>query len=96
VAHKTIKKESCQHTAEMKITTSDKKACEARLPDGQVCGEKENLRLCTSCGQVFCCQSHQAHNEEHFKKTGHPIIKPTPATLPYDWTWCWVDNAYLE
>ncbi|MDP3785321.1 MAG: UBP-type zinc finger domain-containing protein [bacterium] len=84
-----IKKEFCPHLGEMKITSSEKKACE-------ICGEKENLRLCTSCGSVFCCESHQAHNREHFQKTGHPIIIPLPTGTPYKWIWCWVCNAYLE
>jgi len=91
-----MKKADCKHAGEMKTVSTDKKACEVRLPDGQVCGEKENLRLCTSCGSVFCCESHKAHNREHFQNTGHPIIVPLPTGTPLSWIWCWEDNAYLE
>jgi len=84
-----IKKESCPHVGEMKITTSDAKKCEK-------CDVATNLRLCTSCGRVFCCQSHNAHNEEHFKETNHPIIIPLPTGTPLSWIWCWIDKAYLE
>ena len=89
--YKTIKKEDCPHTAEMKITSSDTKECE-------VCGVKESLRFCTSCGGVFCCESLKAHNREHFQRTGHPIIKPLSKAHSHlgDWTWCWKCDAYLE
>jgi len=87
--NKTIKKENCPHAVEMKILISEAKKCEK-------CEETTNLRLCTFCGRVFCCESHKAHNREHFKETGHPIIVPLPAGTPLSWAWCWVDNAYLE
>ena len=66
--HPKMKKSECQHNTEIKINTSKKKQCE-------VCGDKEHLRICTSCGFVGCCESHNAHDTEHFKKTNHPIIK---------------------
>jgi uncharacterized UBP type Zn finger protein len=89
MASKTIKKSECEHISELKIESSEKGECE-------VCGEKENIRFCTSCGGAFCCESHKAHNKEHFEKTGHPIIKPSPTNPQLDWTWCWKDEAYLE
>ena len=85
--YKTIKTEDCPHHAEMRVDDSEKDECE-------VCGEKEHLRLCTSCGGVFCCESHQAHNTEHYKKTGHPIIQAHHQT--YRFTWCYPCNAYLK
>ncbi len=97
MANKTIKKEECPHAGEMKIASSEKTKCETRLPDGQVCDVKEHLRLCTSCGEVFCCESHNSHNREHFRESGHPIIKPAPTgDAFYTFTWCWKCNAYLE
>ena len=84
--HPKMRKAECPHIKEMKITTSNKKECE-------VCKEKEHLRMCTSCGAVHCCESHNAHNTEHFKKTNHPIIKTTHTD--YDFTWCYKCNAYL-
>ena len=90
MAYQTIKKETCPHISEMKITNHDTQKTEC-----EVCEEKTHLRFCTSCGGVFCCESHKAHNREHFDKTGHPIIKAVTG-LPYSWSWCWKCNAYLE
>lgn len=84
---KYISKSKCPHIAELKITHSDKKEC-------VICREKEHLRLCTSCGAVHCCESHRGHNTEHYKKTGHPIIQAIHT--PYNFTWCYVCEAYLE
>ncbi|MBI2541753.1 UBP-type zinc finger domain-containing protein [Candidatus Woesearchaeota archaeon] len=81
-----MRKEECPHNKEMKINTSDKKQCE-------VCSDKEHLRLCASCGFVGCCESHNAHDTEHFRKTGHPIIKTIHCN--YDFTWCYKCEAYL-
>lgn len=81
-----IRKEECPHSKEIKITKSNKKEC-------GVCRDKGHLRLCTSCGFVGCCESHNAHDTEHFKKTGHPIIKTVHAD--YDFIWCYECNAYL-
>ena len=84
---KKIKKEKCPHIKNIKITKSSKKECE-------VCKEKQHLRVCTSCGHVFCCESYNAHDTEHFRKTGHPIIKAIHTN--YDFIWCYKCNAYLE
>ncbi|MBI1936023.1 UBP-type zinc finger domain-containing protein [Candidatus Woesearchaeota archaeon] len=84
--HKKIKKEECPHAKNIKITKSSKKECE-------VCKDKEHLRICTSCGFVGCCESHNSHDTEHFKNTDHPIIKPV--NCDYDFTWCYECNAYL-
>lgn len=85
--HKTIKKSKCPHLKELKICSSGKKKCEK-------CSEKQHLRLCTSCGKVFCCESMNAHDTEHFRKTGHPIIRPVHCD--YDFLWCYGCKAYLE
>ena len=83
---KKIKKEKCPHIAELKIIKSNKKKCE-------VCSDNEHLRICTSCGFVGCCESSNAHDTEHFKKTGHPIIKTIHTD--YDFVWCYRCKAYL-
>src|SRR4051812_45287346 len=41
----------------------------------QECGSNFNLRVCTACGHVGCCESQQAHNTKHAQADGHPIIK---------------------
>jgi uncharacterized UBP type Zn finger protein len=84
---KTIPKGACPHSPSMKVTHSRKRTCEA-------CSEKVHLRICTQCGKVHCCESFNAHDTAHFKKTGHPIIKPVHTD--YDFTWCYICRAYLE
>lgn len=82
-----IKKNMCPHIGKIKFRSSRKKEC-------VVCGDKKHPRLCTSCGRVFCCESLNAHDTQHFKKTKHPIIKPVHC--PYDFLWCYACKAYLE
>ena len=84
---KRVKKEKCPHIKEIKITKSGKTKCEA-------CDVKGHLRICTSCGSVNCCESSNAHDTGHFKKTKHPIIKTIHTD--YNFTWCYKCNAYLE
>lgn len=92
---KHIQKEDCPHISKLKEdTASEKTACEARLPDGQDCGHKEDLRICLTCGAVYCCESHNSHNTEHYNKTNHPFIKPH--LCDYNWLWCYKCNAFLE
>ena len=83
---KHIKKEDCPHISELKDITSEKDSCE-------VCGYKGDLRLCLTCGRVFCCESHNSHNTEHFSQSDHPFIKPQKCD--YDWLWCYKCNAFL-
>jgi len=85
--YKTIPTHDCPHHDQIKVHDSEKTVC-------QVCGEKEHLRLCTACGDVFCCESHKAHNTEHYQKTKHPIIQSH--RTPYRFTWCYPCNAYLK
>ena len=83
-----IKKKDCIHL---------RKLIETKAKDTKTCGkcdEKADLRACLTCGFVGCCESHKAHNTEHFKKTDHPFIKPYKCN--YDWLWCYKCNAFLE
>jgi len=85
---KHIKKADCPHISELKEDlTSEKDSCE-------VCGHKEDLRICLTCGKVFCCESHNAHNTEHFKKEDHPFVRPHKCD--YNWLWCYKCNAFLD
>lgn len=85
---KQVKKEECPHQKGLKKeASSTKTACE-------VCGETEDLRICLACGHVGCCESHEAHNTAHYKKTKHPLIRPH--RCDYDWLWCYECNAFLK
>ena len=88
MAWKHIKKSQCPHTTELKEEkSSDETAC-------AVCDEEEDLRICLSCSYVACCESHNSHNTEHYKKTAHPFIKPQ--RCDYDWLWCYKCEAFLD
>ena len=58
------------------------------------CGSTFNLRVCTTCGHVGCCESQRGHNTAHFRATGHPVIKSMPIE-PGHFTWCYACNRYL-
>ena len=92
---KHIKKAECPHVSELKEDiTSEKSECD-------VCKFNEDLRICLTrlpdgqaCGKVFCCESHNAHNTEHFKSSDHPFVKPHKCD--YNWLWCYKCNAFLD
>lgn len=50
-----------------------------------------HLRMCLECGHVGCCDSspHQ-HATEHFRQTGHPVMRS--AEPGEDWRWCYIDQ----
>ena len=87
-AWKYIEKEKCSHLGKIKkIKDPNKKKCE-------MCGDKKDLRMCLACGFVGCCESSNTHDTQHFKKTGHPLIKPY--RCDYEWLWCYKCNAFLK
>ncbi|BCI51290.1 hypothetical protein NIIDNTM18_05680 [Mycolicibacterium litorale] len=49
-----------------------------------------HLRMCLTCGHVGCCDSspHQ-HATEHFRSTGHPVMRS--AEPGESWRWCYID-----
>jgi uncharacterized UBP type Zn finger protein len=66
-------------------------------PRSQVCeecGSGFNLRACTACGHVGCCESQQAHNTRHAQATGHPVIRSLPIS-EHSFTWCYECARYL-
>lgn len=58
------------------------------------CGSGINLRVCTACGHVGCCESQRGHNTAHAKASGHMVIKSLPLGEGH-FTWCYVCNRYL-
>ena len=59
------------------------------------CGSKFNLRVCTECGHVGCCESQMGHNTAHFHTTGHPTIKSLPLGQ-HSFTWCYLCRRYVR
>lgn len=77
-------------------------ACE-HVPAGQAeplgtscprCGSAQSLRVCATCGYVSCCESQLAHDTEHFRESGHPVIRPYPLS-DRAWTWCYKCDRYV-
>jgi uncharacterized UBP type Zn finger protein len=63
--------------------------CQECTDDGQ--DAWAHLRMCLSCGHVGCCDSspHQ-HATEHFRQTGHPVMRSVEPGE--SWQWCYVDS----
>lgn len=58
------------------------------------CGSTFNLRVCTTCGYVGCCESQKGHNTKHANESGHAVIKSIPVAEGH-FTWCYRCRAYL-
>lgn len=66
-------------------------------PSGETCpdcmtegDDPVQLRMCLTCGYVGCCESSPArHAEEHFRATGHPVMRTIEPGE--SWRWCYVD-----
>ena len=87
-AWKHLPRSACPHGTGVKERwESDRDQCE-------VCGLTADLRICLTCGHIGCCESHAAHDTEHYQHTGHPWIRPHRTN--YDFLWCYACNAFLE
>ena len=54
------------------------------------------LRMCLICGHVGCCEDAKyQHAHNHYRETGHPLIKPYKERRA-DWIWCYEDDAFFE
>ena len=81
----------CEHTGQIKITTTVKHVCEdcVKLGDDWV-----HLRLCLSCGHVGCCDSSKnKHATKHFKSSHHPLIRSIEPGE--SWVWCYLDETMV-
>lgn len=58
------------------------------------CGSTFNLRVCTECGHVGCCESQRGHNTAHARGSGHPAIRSLPLG-PGSFTWCYACKRYV-
>lgn len=77
---------ACPHVGEA--------AVEPRADTCESCDSGFNLRACTECGHVGCCESQLAHNTAHYRESGHPIIRSMPIG-PRSFTWCYECGTYL-
>lgn len=79
-------KTECTHVPEQ-IAEPRAEACEG-------CGSTFNLRLCTECGYVACCESQLGHNRQHASESGHMVIKSLPLSS-HSFTWCYDCYRYV-
>lgn len=83
---------SCTHLDQIRITETDIDVCFECVELGD---EWVQLRLCTSCGAVGCCDdSPNKHATAHARNTGHPIIE---ALVSGDrWRYCFLDEVLVR
>ena len=85
---------SCNHLDAVEVVEPQAEivGCEECLSTGQTWVA---LRMCHTCGHVGCCDSSPAHHAtEHFKATGHPIMR---SVMPGEsWSWCYVDETWVQ
>jgi hypothetical protein len=83
----------CTHLDQVEVIDlpSDIEGCEECLKIG---GSWVHLRMCMTCGTVRCCDSSPNHHaSKHAAASGHPIVRS--AQPGEDWSWCFVDLAFL-
>jgi len=76
---------ACEH-APATVPTPRSDRCED-------CGSTFNLRMCSTCAYVGCCESQAGHNRLHAQSAGHPVIHSMPVGQGF--TWCYDHNAYV-
>ena len=77
---------TCPHVPAV-IAAPRAEACEE-------CGDRSDLRMCTECGHVGCCESHLSHGRDHALAQHHPVIKSLPLTADH-FTWCYECDRYV-
>ena len=75
-------------------THGSEQIADPRTQHCEECGSTFNLRMCTECGHVGCCESQQGHNTAHARASGHHVIKSFPLE-PGSFTWCYTCNRYI-
>ena len=67
---------------------------QARAEACEECGSRFNLRICSSCGHVGCCDSQAGHARVHYHETGHPVMR-AKTSIGKGFIWCYPDNRYV-
>jgi CPA2 family monovalent cation:H+ antiporter-2 len=83
---------SCTHLDQIRVTATTVDVCPACVELGD---EWVELRLCTTCGYVGCCDdSANRHASWHARDTGHPIIQTLQPGE--SWRYCFVDETLVR
>lgn len=59
------------------------------------CGSGFNLRSCSHCGHVGCCESQAGHARAHALGEHHPVIEQMTGHGP-GFAWCYEERAYVR
>ena len=59
------------------------------------CSSGVNLRSCTECGHVGCCESQAGHARAHALGEKHPVIEQMTSAGP-GFAWCYEENKYVR
>ena len=78
--------QACEHVPEQ-LAPARADACEE-------CGSRFNLRVCSTCGHVGCCDSQAGHARVHWHETGHPVMR-AKTSIGSGFIWCYPDNRYV-
>ena len=76
----------CEHVPEVHA--------DARADKCEECGSRVNLRVCSTCGHVGCCDSQYGHARVHYHETGHHVMRAKTA-IGRGFVWCYADNCYV-
>ena len=84
--HDALAPPACEHVPEHHA--------EARASSCEECGSRFNLRICSTCGHVGCCDSQYGHARVHYHETGHAVMR-AKTTIGRGFVWCYADNRYV-
>ena len=59
------------------------------------CGSTFNLRSCTHCGHVGCCESQAGHARAHALGEKHPVIEQITGSGT-GFAWCYEEQRYVR
>ena len=83
---------SCTHLDTIRFTATDTDVCPTCVESGD---EWVELRLCTTCGHVGCCDdSPNRHASRHASEERHPIIQSLEPGE--SWQYCFVDESLVR
>lgn len=68
---------------------------EPRSQTCEECGSGFNLRSCTECGHVGCCESQAGHARAHALGENHPVIEQITSQGP-GFAWCYEEKRYIR
>lgn len=70
-------------------------AAEPRATTCEECGSSFNLRSCSACGHVGCCESQAGHARAHALGEKHPVIEQITGRGP-GFAWCYDEGRYVR